>query len=38
MCFIYYWCTTLGIPAMALQAFNLTNLLGNLALAEARIG
>ena len=34
MCFIY-WCTTLGIPATALQAFNVTNLLANLALAEA---
>ena len=37
--FFIYRRTKLGIPVMALQAFNLTNmLLANLALAEARIG
>ena len=30
--FFIYWCTILGIPATALQAFNETNLLANLAL------
>ena len=33
--YFIYWYTTMGMPAMTLQAFNLTNLLDNLALAVA---